>query len=169
MTSGTGTAPVKYDQAGSANYNAAPEVTESVTAQKAGQTITVTTHAPATRRLRDAVHGRGDGRRLGQPGHVLERRAGARTSGATFTMTSGTGTCTGQVRPGRERELQRRARGDRVGDRAEGGPGDHGHDARALDGRVRHVVHGCGDGAGRRPRHVLERRRLLELSATASR
>ena len=48
MTSGTGTCSVKYDQAGNTNYNAAPQVTESVTAQKANQTITVTTHAPAT-------------------------------------------------------------------------------------------------------------------------
>ena len=41
MTSGTGTCTVHYNQAGDANYNAAPEVTEGVTAQKANQTITV--------------------------------------------------------------------------------------------------------------------------------
>ena len=46
MTSGTGTCSVNYDQAGNANYNAAPQVTESVNAQKADQTITVT-HARA--------------------------------------------------------------------------------------------------------------------------
>ncbi|MGZ5508842.1 MAG: MBG domain-containing protein, partial [Limisphaerales bacterium] len=40
MTSGTGTCTVKYDQAGNGNYNAAPQVTKSVTAQKANQTIT---------------------------------------------------------------------------------------------------------------------------------
>ena len=40
MTSGTGTCTVRYDQAGDANYNAAPQVTETTTAQKAGQTIT---------------------------------------------------------------------------------------------------------------------------------
>jgi large repetitive protein len=40
MTSGTGTCTVKYDQAGNGNFNAAPQVTESVTAQKANQTIT---------------------------------------------------------------------------------------------------------------------------------
>jgi hypothetical protein len=39
MTSGTGTCTVKYDQAGDANH-AAIQVTESVTAQKASQTIT---------------------------------------------------------------------------------------------------------------------------------
>jgi hypothetical protein len=41
MTSGTGTCTVKYDQAGNANYNAAPQVTENVTAQKASATITL--------------------------------------------------------------------------------------------------------------------------------
>ena len=35
MTSGTGTCSVKYDQAGSATYNAAPQVVESVTAAAA--------------------------------------------------------------------------------------------------------------------------------------
>ena len=49
MTSGTTACSVKYDQAGDANYNAAPTVTETVTASKAAQAITVTTHAPATR------------------------------------------------------------------------------------------------------------------------
>jgi len=39
MTSGTGTCLVKYDQAGDANYNPAPQVVESVTAQKADQEI----------------------------------------------------------------------------------------------------------------------------------
>jgi hypothetical protein len=39
MTSGTGTCLVKYDQAGDATYNPAPQVVESVTAQKADQTI----------------------------------------------------------------------------------------------------------------------------------
>jgi hypothetical protein len=40
MTSGTGTCTVMYNQAGDTNYNAATQVTESVTAQKANQTIT---------------------------------------------------------------------------------------------------------------------------------
>ena len=48
MTSGTGTCTVRYDQAGNSNYSAAPEVTETVTAQKAAQSISVTTHAPAS-------------------------------------------------------------------------------------------------------------------------
>jgi hypothetical protein len=39
MTSGTGTCTVKYDQAGDGSYNAATQVTETVNAQKAAQTI----------------------------------------------------------------------------------------------------------------------------------
>jgi hypothetical protein len=41
MTSGTGTCTVKYDQAGDGTYNAANQVTESVTAQKAAATVTL--------------------------------------------------------------------------------------------------------------------------------
>ena len=48
MTSGTGRCSVKFDQAGDSNYNAATEVTETVNAVKAAQSITITTHAPAT-------------------------------------------------------------------------------------------------------------------------
>jgi hypothetical protein len=39
MTSGTGTCQVKFDQPGDATYNPAPQVIETVTAQKADQTI----------------------------------------------------------------------------------------------------------------------------------
>src|SRR5437867_2396270 len=201
MTSGTTACQVKYDQAGNANYNAAPELTESVTAQKASQAIAVTTHAPAS-----AVFNSQFTVAANAPGGAVAYSSGGScsNSGATFTVTSGTGTCTvkydqagsanynaaaqvtesvtaetasrawfgqpggvleqrrllelgrdvhdderhdglpGQVRPGRQRELQRGARGDRVGDRAEGQPGDHGHDPRAVFGRVRVAVHGCG-------------------------
>ena len=48
MTSGTTACSVKYDQAGDANYSAAPTVTETVTANKAAQAISVTTHAPGS-------------------------------------------------------------------------------------------------------------------------
>src|SRR5437868_1961325 len=40
MTGSTGNCSVNYDRAGDGNYNPATQVTESVTAQKAGQTIT---------------------------------------------------------------------------------------------------------------------------------
>ena len=48
MTSGTGTCTVKYDQAGDTNYNAAPQVTETVSIAQGDQTITANTHAPAS-------------------------------------------------------------------------------------------------------------------------
>jgi hypothetical protein len=48
MTSGTGTRAVTFNQAGSASYNAATQVTETTTAQKAAQAITATQPAPAT-------------------------------------------------------------------------------------------------------------------------
>ena len=74
MTSGTGTCSVKYDQAGSADYDAAPQVVESVSAAKAGQTISVTTHAPASAAFGSgfSVAATGGGER--QSGDVLELR-----------------------------------------------------------------------------------------------
>jgi Carboxypeptidase regulatory-like domain len=90
MTSGSGTCTVMYDQAGNANYNAAPEVTEAVTAVKADQTISVTTHAPAS-----AVYGSQFTVAANAPrGAVTYSSSGSCSNGgATFTMTSGTGTC----------------------------------------------------------------------------
>jgi hypothetical protein len=90
MTSGTGTCSVKYDQAGNANYNAAPQVVETVNAQKADQTITVTTHAPAS-----ATYNTGFSVAATAPGGgVVYSSSGACSNGGTsFTMTSGTGTC----------------------------------------------------------------------------
>jgi len=48
MTSSTLACVVNYNQAGDANYNAATQVTNATTATMANQTITVTTHAPAS-------------------------------------------------------------------------------------------------------------------------
>ncbi|MEK6337374.1 MAG: choice-of-anchor Q domain-containing protein [Acidobacteriota bacterium] len=92
MTSSTGTCTVKYDQGGDSNYNPAPQLTESVTAGKANQTITVDTHAPAT-----AANGSSftvaATASSGLP--VAYSSSGVCTNvGDTFTMTSGTGTCT---------------------------------------------------------------------------
>jgi hypothetical protein len=91
MTSGAGTCTVSYDQAGNANYNPAPEVTEAVTAQKADQTITVTQHAPASAAYNSsfAVSATAPG------GAVAYSSAGScSNSDVTFTITSGSGTCT---------------------------------------------------------------------------
>jgi len=48
MTSGTTDCTVQYNQGGDADYNAAPEVTSTVTAQKASQTINVSQAAPGS-------------------------------------------------------------------------------------------------------------------------
>jgi hypothetical protein len=92
MTSGTTACQVKYDQTGTADYNAAPELTESVTATKAAQAITITTHAPATSVYRSQFTVAANGGSSGNP--VTVSSAGScSNNGATFTMTSGTGTC----------------------------------------------------------------------------
>ena len=92
MTSGTGTCTVKYDQAGDANYNAATQVTENVTATKAGQTINVTQHAPASAvfntQFTVAATGGASGNAV-----TFSSANGCSNSGATFTMTSGTTAC----------------------------------------------------------------------------
>jgi hypothetical protein len=94
MTSAGGTCTVKYDQAGNASYNAAPEVTESVTATKASQAITVTTHAPASAAFGSQFTVAATGGGSGNAVTFSSGGGGCSNSGATFTMTSGTGTCT---------------------------------------------------------------------------
>ncbi len=91
MTSGTGTCTVTYNQAGNANYLAASQVTQTTTAQKASQVITVTQGAPATKVYNTSftVAATAPG------GTVAIGVSGVCTlSGSTVTMTSGTGTCT---------------------------------------------------------------------------
>jgi len=93
MTSGTGTCTVKYDQAGDGTYDPAPQVTESTNAQKAGQAITIDTPAPETAVYNTSFTVAATGGGSGNP--VTYSSEGACTNvGATFTMTSGTGTCT---------------------------------------------------------------------------
>jgi hypothetical protein len=90
MTSGTGTCTVKFDQAGDSNYNAATEITESVTAQKANQTITFT-GAPA-----NAVYNSTFGVTASASSGLavtLGASGACSISGTTVTMTSGTGIC----------------------------------------------------------------------------
>jgi hypothetical protein len=80
-----------YDQAGNGNYNAAPEVTETVNASKAPQSISVTGHAPsgAVYASQFTVAASAEG------GPVTYSSGGScSNSGAAFTMTSASGTCT---------------------------------------------------------------------------
>jgi hypothetical protein len=91
MISGTGTCTVKYDQAGNGNYNSAPELTETVIAGKAAESITVTTNAPA-----NAVYGSQFTVAANAPGGAVAYSSGGScsNSGATFTITGASGTCT---------------------------------------------------------------------------
>ena len=88
----------------------------SLTVSKADQAITVTTHAPASAVFNTSFARRGDRRRLGQPGHLLERGACSNT-GATFTMTSGTGTCSVKYDQAGNANYNAAPQVDRVGQR----------------------------------------------------
>jgi hypothetical protein len=91
MTSGTGTCTVTISQPGNANYSPASPVSESTSATPASQTITVTTPAPGT-----AVYGTSFTVVASASSGlaIVYGSAGSCTnSGATYTMTSGTGTC----------------------------------------------------------------------------
>lgn len=95
MSSGTTSCVVYYNQAGGGQWNAAAQVTSTTTAQKANQTITVTTPAPgsaemgavfnvaATATSGLAVTATGSG-----------GCSGTGTGTVPITMTSGTTTCT---------------------------------------------------------------------------
>jgi hypothetical protein len=91
MTSGTGTCTLTASQAGDINYNPAPNVVRTVTAQKADQTITFPTPAsPATYHSTFTVNPTSDS---GLPVTVTPGGV-CSMLGNTVTMTSGTGTCT---------------------------------------------------------------------------
>jgi hypothetical protein len=93
MTGSNGTCTVAYDQAGNHHYAAAQRVTETVDAAKAGQSITVTTHAPATApygsQFTVAAVDAGSGKPIVYLSHGV-----CTNRDATFTMTSASGTCT---------------------------------------------------------------------------
>ena len=96
MTSGTGACTVTYSQAGNTNYSAAAPVSESTTAAKLSQMITVTTHAPASAAYNTsftvtATASSGLFVTIA-PGPYDCSGGGLRNSG-TITMTNGSGTC----------------------------------------------------------------------------
>jgi phosphotransferase system HPr-like phosphotransfer protein len=92
MTSGTGTCSVIANQAGNSTYAAASQVTKTVTATPATQTITFTTSPPASAAYKStftiAATGGGSGNAV-----TFTSSGACSNSGATYTMTSGTGTC----------------------------------------------------------------------------
>jgi Lamin Tail Domain len=93
MTSGTGTCTVHYNQAGDDNYDAAPEVTESVSATKLAQAITVTISAPANAAYNSSFTVAATGGASNNPIVYSANGVCTNTLGE-YKMTSGTGTCT---------------------------------------------------------------------------
>jgi len=92
MTSGTGTCSVIANQAGNANYAAATQITKTVTATLVAQTITFSTNPPATAANSSSFTVAATGGASGSA--VAFTSSGVCTnSGATYKMTSGTGTC----------------------------------------------------------------------------
>jgi hypothetical protein len=93
MSSASGTCTVTYDQAGNSNYTAARQVTDTVSATKASQSITVTEHAPATAaygsQFTVAAVDAGSGKPI-----VYSSDGVCTNEGARFTMTGASGTCT---------------------------------------------------------------------------
>jgi hypothetical protein len=92
MTKSTGTCSVIANQAGNSNYSAAPQVTSSVAATLAPQAITFTKNAPSSAAYNTSFTVTATGGASGNS--VTFTSSGACTnSGATYKMTSGTGTC----------------------------------------------------------------------------
>ena len=92
MTSGTGTCSVIADQAGNSNYAAAPTVTEITNATLLSQTIMFTTNAPANAAYNSSFTVAAS---ASSGLAVAYTSAGScSNSGATYTMTAPTGTCT---------------------------------------------------------------------------
>jgi len=91
MTSGTGTCTVVTDQPGNSEYLPAPEVTQTVSASPASQTISFTTNAPPTA-VYNSIFSVLATATSSLP--VVYTSSGACTNiGGTYTMISGTGTC----------------------------------------------------------------------------
>ncbi len=92
MTGGKGACSVIVNQAGNSNYAAAGQVTKTVTATLAPQTITFTTSPPASAVFKSTFTVAASGGASGNA--VTFTSSGAcSNSGATYMMTSGKGTC----------------------------------------------------------------------------
>jgi Cys-rich repeat protein/parallel beta-helix repeat protein len=91
MTSGTGTCTVYYNQIGNGNYNAAPQVSESTTAQKIAPTVTFT-GAPASAPYLSTFTVAGTTNSSSAP--TYSSSGACSNAGTLYSMTSGTGVCT---------------------------------------------------------------------------
>jgi len=92
MTKSTGTCSVIANQAGNSNYSAAPQVTKSVTATLAVQTIAFTTSPPASAAYKSSFTVAATGGASGNP-VTFTSSGSCSNAGATYTMTKSTGTC----------------------------------------------------------------------------
>jgi len=91
MTGGTGACSVVANQAGNANYSAAPQVTQTTNATPAVQTITFTTNAPTSAAYNSQFTVAATA--SSSLGVTFTSSGSCTNSGATYTMTSGTGAC----------------------------------------------------------------------------
>ncbi|WP_348262908.1 choice-of-anchor D domain-containing protein [Telmatobacter sp. DSM 110680] len=92
MNSSTGSCSVIANQAGNSSYAAAAQVTKTVTATPIAQAITFTTNPPASAVYKSSFIVAATGGASGNP--VTFTSSGAcSNAGATYTMTSGMGTC----------------------------------------------------------------------------
>ena len=94
MTSGTTSCLVTAQQAGNSNYSAATPVNQSVTATLASQTITAT--PPAEALDKDSFTVAASGGASGNP-LAFASSGDCSNSGATYTMGTKAGTCTGTI------------------------------------------------------------------------
>jgi hypothetical protein len=92
MTGGTGTCSLLATQAGNTNYSAAAPVMGTVNAIPAAQSITFTKNAPATAAFNSTFTVAASGGASGNP-VVFSSSGVCSNSGATYTMTNSTGTC----------------------------------------------------------------------------
>ena len=151
---------MKYDQAGDANYSAAATVTETVTASKAGQAISVTTHAPGSAVYNAsfgvAATGGGSGKAV-----TFSSSGGCSNVGATFTMTSGTTACQVKYDQAGDANYSAAPTVTETVTAKQGRPDDHRHHARTGKRGLQHGLLGRGNGRWvGQPRDGLEQRRL---------
>jgi len=92
MTSGTGSCSVIEIQTGNNNYSAASTITQTVAATLASQTIAFTTNAPTSAIYNSSFTVAVTSGASGKP-VVFTSSGSCSNVGATYTMTSGAGTC----------------------------------------------------------------------------
>ena len=168
---GAGSCIIDANQAGNANYNAAPQVQQTVTVTKANQTITYTSTAPGSAVVGGATYTADRHRRgLGQPGDLHHRRH--RLLGVLDHGRGGQLPDRRQLRhrrqPGRQRQLQRRHPGPADLRGRQGRPDGELHlDRPGLGHRRRGHLHPdrhrhLGPDPGHHHRRVVDGRRLCD-------